>query len=297
MNNCKPFKRGFPFLRNNQLNHKLINYNFLQIKVLKQNPSKNPRLTGFFEFIWCRANAELRSDLTRGFLGFIWWIAEPIFYMLVFYIVFGLVFAQKGENYVPFLLSGLIFWKWFDSSIRQSSMAIQHNMNLIYQVYLPKFVFPIVSITTSTLRFGLVFVIFLGFLLLLGVEPSLNWLIYLPILLILQLLLMLGMGMTLSAIVPFIPDIKFLIDNGMLLLFFLSGIFFRFENIPSKLQPFFKLNPIGMLITEYRHLLLNGNPPVWGNLIPTLAIALLFLLLGVYLLHKYDRAYAKRAFL
>lgn len=249
-----------------------------------------------FEFIWYRALAEILSDISKGFLGFIWWVAEPIFYMAVFYVIFGLVFKQNSDNYVSFLLCGLVVWKWFDSSIRNSSMSIQQNMGLIRQVYLPKVVFPLISITNSTLRFAMVFSLLLGFLLTQGNTPTLSWLINLPLLLILQILLMTGIGMTFAAIVPFVPDVKFLLDNGMMLLFFLSGIFFRFENIPDFLLPYFKLNPIGMLIASYRHVLLTGQGLDWNSLVPVIAITLFFLLLGSYLLCKYDRSYAKRAF-
>jgi lipopolysaccharide transport system permease protein len=250
-----------------------------------------------YEFIWYRALAEIRSDVSRGFLGFVWWVAEPIFYMAVFYVIFGLVFKQNSDNYVAFLLCGLVVWKWFDSSIRNASVSIQHSMGLINQVYLPKIVFPLVSLVNSTLRFGIVFSLLLGFLIIQGLVPTISWLVDLPLLLLLQILLMTGIGMTFAAIVPFVPDIKFLLDNGMMLLFFLSGIFFRFENIPDSLLPYFKLNPIAMLIASYRHILLTGHSPNWNSLIPVIVITIFFLLLGGYLLHKYNRSYAKRAFL
>lgn len=258
---------------------------------------RNSGLQRQIEFIWYRAIAEIRSDLSRGFLGFGWWVAEPIFYMLVFYVIFGLIYAQKDEHFVAFLLSGLIFWKWFDSSIRNATVSIQQNMSLINQVYLPKLTFPIIAIITSTLKFSLVFSLLLGFLIVQGITPTLSWLTQLPFLLLLQLLLMIGIGMTFAAITPFIPDIKFLVDNGMLLLFFLSGIFFRFEKIPEILLPYFKLNPIGMLIAEYRNTLIMGQPPHWAGLIPAILMTVFFLLAGYYLLAKYDRHYAKRAFL
>lgn len=255
------------------------------------------QLQKYIEFIWYRAVAEILSDVSKGFLGFLWWIVEPFFYMAVFYIIFGLVFKQNSENYVSFLLCGLVVWKWFDSSIRNSSMSIQHSMGLIKQVYLPKVVFPLVSITNSSLRFFMVFALFLAFLLLQGTKPNINWLVELPLLLLLQIFLMTGIGMTFAALVPFVPDLKFLIDNGMLLLFFLSGIFFRFENIPDFLKPYFKINPIGMLISGYRQVLLTDNGLDWKNLASVFVITLFFLIVGGYLLHKYDRLYAKRAFL
>lgn len=53
-------------------------------------------------------------------------------YMGAFYVIFGLIFRQRGTDYVPFLLCGLVVWKWFDSAIRNASTSITHNMRLIY---------------------------------------------------------------------------------------------------------------------------------------------------------------------
>jgi len=251
----------------------------------------------YIEFIWYRALAEIRADMSRGFLGFLWWIVEPILYMGAFYVVFGLVLQQRGDNYVPFLLCGLIVWKWFDSSIRNASMSITYNMALIYQVYLPKIVFPIIALVNSTLRFAFVFLMLLLFLFANGVQITHVWLTDLPLLLLLQLALTAGLAMTTAAIVPFVPDLKFLIDNAMMLLFFLSGVFFRLDTVPESLRPYFDLNPAGVLIHEYREVLIAGQPLDWHALLPVVAISASFLLIGASLLKAWDRAYAKKAFL
>lgn len=251
----------------------------------------------YSEFIWYRALAEIRADVSRGFLGFIWWVAEPILYMGAFYIIFGLVFMQRGEDYVSFLLCGLVVWKWFDSSVRNASTSITHNMWLIYQVYLPKTVFPIIAVVISTLRFAVVFCMLLIFLLASDIPVTVAWFTDLPLLLLLQMVLMLGLAMTFAAIVPFIPDMKFLIDNGMMLLFFLSGIFFRFDAIPESLRPFFDLNPIAVLIHGYRNILIEGQQLDWFAMWPVVVISLGLLTLGWMLLRRWNFIYAKRAFL
>jgi len=250
-----------------------------------------------FEFIWFRSLAEIRADMSRGFLGLFWWIAEPILYMAVFFVVFGVVFQQRGGDYVAFLLCGLVVWKWFDSTTRNASMSITHNMGLIYQVYLPKVVFPVIALVISTLRFSFVFIILIGFLLATGHSVSSAWLTDLPLLLLLQFLLMAGIAMTFAAIVPFVPDLKFLIDNGLSLLFFLSGIFFRLDTVPVALRDYFALNPVASFIQGYRQILLEGQSPDWHSLLPAIVMCACFILLGGLLLRLWDRAYAKKAFL
>lgn len=254
-------------------------------------------LKRYMEFIWYRALAEIKADVSRGFLGFAWWIIEPVMYMGAFYVIFGLIFRQRGADYVPFLLCGLVVWKWFDSAIRNASTSITHNMWLIYQVYLPKMVFPVIATLISTLRFALVFSMLLLFLLASGLPVTAAWFTGLPLLLLLQVALILGLAMIFAAIVPFIPDVKFLIDNCLLLLFFLSGIFFRFDAIPASLRPFFDLNPMAVIIHGYREILIAGQPLDWQALWPVVLMSAGFITLGVALLSRWDRIYPKKAFL
>ncbi len=251
----------------------------------------------YLEFVWHRSIAEIRADMSRAILGVFWWIAEPVLYLAVFYVIFGLIFQQRGDNYVSFLLTGLIIWKWFASSINSTTTAITRNMPLVYQVYLPKVVFPLVGILTSSFKFSIVFVMLLVFLLITGTPVASVWFFDLPLLLLLQLLLMLGIGMTLAAITPFLPDIKFIVDNGLLMLFFLSGIFFKFDSVPDSIRPYFDMNPMSVLIHNYRVVLIDGKHIDWSSLWSVAVLTLLTLLLGSYLLAKFDRKYAKRAFL
>lgn len=251
----------------------------------------------YFEFIWHRALAEIQADISRVMLGILWWILEPLLYLLAFYVIFGIVFQQRGENYVSFLLTGLVVWKWFASTINNAMTSIARNMTLIYQVYLPKLAFPMISMIICGFRFAIVFMILLFFLTVTGGVVTSAWLIDLPLLLLLQVFFMLGVAMTLAAIGPFVPDIKRIVENGMLLLFFLSGIFFRFDAIPDSLRPYFDFNPMAVLIHNYREVLLEGRHVDWGSFWPIGILTFFFLGVGTLLLVKLDRAYAKRAFL
>ena len=250
----------------------------------------------YFEFIIYRSVAEVRADVSRVLLGVAWWLVEPVLYLGVFYVVFALIFRQSSEDFVPLLLCGLVIWKWFASAIISSTSSISRNKPLINQVYLPKFVFPAVSVVTSTFRFLIVFTILSVFLIAYGIPVTNAWLIDLPLLIIVQFWFILGVAMSLSAIAPFIPDVRFLVENAMLLLFFMSGIFFKFQSIPEPLQPYFDLNPLAVLVRSYREILVYGNAIEWSDLLYLLFATLFLVMLGLFLLARYDRVYAKRVF-
>jgi len=166
------------------------------------------------------------------------------------------------------------------------------NIGLIRQVYIPKQVFPAMVVMTSTMKFLIVFVLLIAFLIVTGKSPSAAWLA-LPVLMGLQLLVTLAIGSVLASIVPFIPDLKLIVDNGMILLFFLSGVFFDISSASPQVKSYLYLNPMVLIIENYRKVLLDGVWPDWFLLSTVFLISLAGLALGWHLLLKFDRTYVK----
>jgi len=235
---------------------------------------------------------DLISEARRGYLGILWWVLEPVLYLAVFYLIFVVVFKRGGEDYVSFLLIGLVVWKWFASSVLQSANCISVNIGLIRQIHIPKFVFPAMSVLTATFKFIIVFVLLAIFLSFIGNGPTIAW-FALPVIVLVQLLLMLAVGGVLAAIVPFLPDLKIIIENGMLLLFFLSGIFFDIGSASLKMQSLLNTNPMVGIITSYRKVLISGTTPDWQLLSIIVLVSFIGLILSKYLLKKFDLVYAK----
>ena len=246
----------------------------------------------YFSLIAQKSAADLISEARRGYLGILWWVIEPVIYMSVFYLIFVVVFDRAGEGRVAFLLTGLVVWKWFATSIPQCAGSISANVGLIRQVYIPKFVFPAMVVTTSSMKFLIVFVLLLVFLIVTGKSPGAAW-VALPVLMGVQLLFMLAIGCVLSAIVPFVPDLKLIIDNGMLLLFFLSGVFFDISSASPEIRFYLNTNPMVGIIDSYRMVLLEGAWPDWSLLGNVFSISLIVFALGWYLLQRFDRTYVK----
>lgn len=236
--------------------------------------------------------SDLVAEARQGYIGVLWWVIEPVLYLSVFYFIFVVVFDRGGKDAVAFLLIGLVVWKWFGSSIPKCANSISANVGLIRQIYIPKVVLPGMTIITATFKFLIVFFLLLTFLLVLGYGINATWLA-LPVLLIVQFILILAIGSMLSAILPFFPDLKFIIDNAMLLLFFLSGIFFDFSKVSPEVKSFLHLNPMLGMIESYRSVLVYGNWPDWVLVGYIFMGSLVCLTFAWYLLHRFDRVYPK----
>lgn len=244
------------------------------------------------DLIKYKVYAELSAEAARTFLGILWWLIEPILYMSVFYFIFGVMFQRGGEGFVYFLLVGLVVWKWFDSAIRSGMVSLQTNAAVIQQVYQPKFIFPVIIVLINTAKFLLVMLLLLLFLLVTGHPVSLTWLALLPLIGV-QFVLIVGITSMCATVIPFLPDLKWVVDNGLTMLFFLSGVFFDISAMPEHLQGWLRMNPMAVLIDSYRSVLLLGQMPDWGHVFWVLLFSCVLVVVALQLFSRYDRIYPK----
>lgn len=246
----------------------------------------------YLELVWYKALAELRAEAARAYLGFLWWIFEPVIYMTTFYFVFSVIFHRGGEDFVPFLLCGLVAWKWFASSVMSSSGTISANAGLMQQVYLPKYLFPAIVLVINSVKYFVVLGLLLGFLLLYGYRPSEAWLA-LPVIIGVQFLLIAAVAGIVSALVPFVPDFRLILDNVIMLLFFLSGIFFDITTVSEPIRRLLEINPMAVIISAYRTVLLDGNWPEAAGLLISFGESMIGIAIAAYIFRRYDRVYPK----
>ena len=99
-----------------------------------------------------RTYADLRAEVERTYLGFLWWVLEPLLFMAVFYYVFGVMRGAGGVPYVAMLLVGLVVWQWVKSGISHSADSINNSLFLMRQVHLPAPLVPLMVISTDSVR-------------------------------------------------------------------------------------------------------------------------------------------------
>jgi lipopolysaccharide transport system permease protein len=244
------------------------------------------------DLIFYKTLADLRAEAARTYIGFLWWIIDPLIFMAIFYVVFGLLLKRSVPDFVAFLLIGLVSWRWFQNTITHSATSILGGRGLMQQVYVPKVIFPLVVILTDLVKFGLVLALLLLYLWLAGF--SIGWTyLALPVLLLTQFVLIVGLTLVVAAFVPFVPDLKHLVEHSLQILFYFSGIFFSGSTIPEKYQAYFYLNPMANIIEAYRDILMYQKWPNWLALMLIAVLGLGISILAYRFVQNNDHLYPK----
>ena len=228
----------------------------------------------FLNLLKFKVKCRLKSEASTSYLSYGWWIAEPILYMLAFYLIFGILMNRGTENFVAFLLCGLTPWLWFNKSVNNSTNSILTGRSIMMQARVPVFLFPIEVVAQDLVKQLVVFVLLVIFLVLYGLLPDIHWLGLLP-LMVVQLVLIFAVSLFVALVIPFLPDLRYLVQTGFLLMMFGSGIFYSYELILPEHRTYFFMNPMATLIKNYRAVLMENSWPDWLTLSMILLISIL----------------------
>ncbi|QIX97179.1 ABC transporter permease [Cedecea sp. FDAARGOS_727] len=239
------------------------------------------------ELVWVKAKLNLKSEASINYLSYAWWIIEPVLQMAIYYLVFSFLLKQGGHDYVPFLLTGLIPWIWFGRSVSHAQGSIIQGKYLMNQVHMPKIFFPLTFILQDAIKQLLVFILLFIFLVLYGYNYDLGMLWIIPVILV-QLLLIIAFSLVVSVIVPFVRDFSFVIETGLQIMMFCSGIFFNYKTIPAMESKVFFMNPMAVILSSYREVLMYHNAPNIKLLAYVVIVSLILISISLYAFKKLE---------
>ena len=249
------------------------------------------------DLIYYLTRSNLKANTARTYMGFLWWILDPILYMAVFYLLVQVILQRGGEHYAVFLFVALIPLKWTISCLVDSTTAISSKSSIIQQIYVPKIVFVTVRLMINTFKFCIGSVMLFLFLWVYGIPVTLYFNYYLPIAAV-HALFLLGCMLILAHVGVYLKDIKNMMQYIARMLFYLSPVLYTIEDVLRRtgsetLVRFLYLNPLTSLIESYRNVLLLHQPPLWIYLAVISCISALLLYIGLKILYKYENQYAK----
>lgn len=249
------------------------------------NQSYKRRAAQWFDLLRQLVSREMKVLYKRSFLGIAWTLINPLLQLAALAFVFQVVLPVDVPRYPSFVFCGLLAWNWFQATLFQSAGVIVANGSLIRQPRFPIAILPVVTVTVGLIHFLLALPILIIFLLIDGVEFT-PFVLLLPFLQMLQLGLTVSLGYILAALNVTFRDTQHTLGVVLLLMFYLTPVFYSIENVPEVYQLLYACNPMVVLIEAYRSILLRGLPPAW---MPILFITIAIFILLPLSYHYFER--------
>lgn len=247
----------------------------------------------FFSLLIFKTTANLKTEVSQYYLNYFWWVIEPVLTMAVFYVVFGILLNRGTEHFAAFLLCGLTAWNWFNRTVNNAAGSILGGRGLMLQVNIPKSFFPLEVFLRDGFKHLFVVALLLIFLVFYPTPVSITWLA-LPVLMVVQAVLVLGAAVFCAALVPFVPDLKFIISTLLMLMFFGTGVFFDIDTaVLPEHRSMVYLNPMAGLLKNYRAVLIYEQWPDWWYLFKVLVAGSIILWFSLRVVRRFDHIYPR----
>ena len=247
----------------------------------------------YFRYSVISARSQLKSEVANSYLNWIWWILDPLCFMLIYTFIFGYVFKAAEEYFPVFIFIGLSMWDFFNRTLTNSVKIVKNNKAIVSKVYFPKFVLILIKIWVNGFKMMISFGIVVLMMIIFGVPLSWNVLWFVPILLILGFFSF-GCSCFLLHFGVYVEDLSNVVSIVLRFLFYLTGIFY---NIETRLPEFGALlnryNPVAYLITAMRQSLIYSQTPDPLMLLLWLAVSVLLAVAGVRKIYREENSYVK----
>lgn len=212
------------------------------------------------EFLKNSVSKDLRTRYRGSVFGFLWTFLNPLLMLVVYSVLFSIVVRMQVDNYPLFLFSTLLSWNFFSNSILSGSSIIVGSGNLIKKIYFPHEILPISIVMGGLVNYIYGLVILIPALCFYGYYPNIYYL-YLPLILIIQVVLTLAITFLVSSLTVFFRDLEHMLVIIVNALFYLSGVLFPLSTVPEKARWLFYYNPVAMLMNSYRDVFYYNQMP------------------------------------
>ena len=246
-------------------------------------------------YLFHATKAELNSEVANSYLGALWWVLDPLFFMLIYTFISTIVFKSSEQYFPVFVFIGLTLWNFFNKVVSASPRLVQANKDIVTKVYIPKYILLIEKILVNLFKMFISLLLVVVMMIIYKVPISLNILNLIPIFVVL-IIVTFGISSILIHFGVFVEDLSNFTVIILKLVFYLSGIFYLVSTrVPAPYNKMLlTINPIAYLIEQARNALLYSNP-VGDPLIMVLwiIIGLVLIFIGIKTIYKYENSYVK----
>jgi lipopolysaccharide transport system permease protein len=229
---------------------------------------------------------QLESAHRFTFLGWLWPLARQLAQLAVLVFVFSKVLDLGIENYAIFVFAGLVVWGWFASAVTRATGVLVANRHLVFSPGFPSVVLPLVAVAVPLIDIASALPVLV---VMLAVEGQLHAtaLLLLP-LLVLEFVLIAGIALATASANVYFRDVEHLTGLVLLLLFYLTPVFYGLRNVPERFHWMLELNPLTPLIGSVRRVLIEGSLPMVSDLLALVTTSAVVAALGAWIFWRLE---------
>jgi ABC-2 type transport system permease protein len=241
---------------------------------------------------------DLKVKYSDSVLGYLWSILDPLALAGVYWFVFTqLMHRQVGEApYIVFLLCGMLPWQWTSHVVRSSMKALSKDSKLVRSTNLPREIWVLRTVGAKGVEFLLSIPVLIFFATTTHAHPT-GHVIYFPLALAIQLVLLTGLGMLLAPISVLYGDVERVVTVLMRLLFYLSPIIYGSQDIESRygstVARIYDLNPLAGIFGLYRSAFFPDQLVSWHAAASAAAVSVAIFVLGALTFRRLEGAVLK----
>lgn len=245
------------------------------------------------EMIYSLIRRDLKGRYKGSVLGFLWTFLNPLLQLLVYTLVFSVIMTNNIDKYYLFLFVALVPWMFFSASLNTGSTCILGQADMINKIYFPREILPVANVSSGFINMLLSFLVVFVVLIVSGFGINFYALIYLPLIMLVEYILTLGIVLLVSAVSVYLRDLTYILTIITMAWQFLTPIMYSVERVPKELLFVFYLNPMTSIIEAYRSVLYYKTNPQLSTLWQALIYGAIFLILGCFVFNKLQRGFAE----
>lgn len=214
--------------------------------------------------LYTLAHLKKKANIRGTFLGYLWWIIEPMMLIALYSYVVGVIFGHRSADQILMIAIGVTLWKWWSSSMSISTTSFRRYKGIVCQVKMPLPILPTSEVFGESYMFCFAYVILQTVLLFLGYIPDIFALV---LTFVITIITISALSLLLAILNVFVRDTAFLVGFGLRILFYVTPIIYPPSRVPEKFRFLIELNPFAHLISFYNNALIYTDKVSYNHML------------------------------
>lgn len=250
-------------------------------------------LWAYRQMVYSLVKKDIRGRYKGSVLGFLWTFINPLLQLVVYTIVFSIIMKNGIEKYYIHLFVVLVPWIFFSTSVTSGSSSVLASKDMVKKIYFPREVMPIACVTGNFVNMLLSFVVIFGVLIFTGWGINFLAVLCLPLIMIVEYILALGIAMLTSALTVYLRDLEYVLNIIAMAWMYMTPVMYGPEMVPEQYRFIWNLNPMTPIAMAYRDILYYKRIPEMATLIHAFIMGVIILVLGYWIFRKLQKGFAE----